>query len=113
MSKSFSGRPKHTQRPEIGTFFVGEEQLIFHCGVVACTHTHTHTPSPADCRLARPFRTSSLPLTVPDTQDPSVCLVSTSCRHPRATRDRTESEEGTTFFGAGRPKVCWTGGDLL
>lgn len=27
---------------------------------------YTYTPSPADCRLARPFRTSSLLLTVPD-----------------------------------------------
>jgi hypothetical protein len=85
-----------------------------------CVYTYTPS-SPADCRLtlAR-FPTSSIVLlTVPDTHtehcthnnsEPSVCLVSTSCRHPWKTRDAERNRKKN--FGAGRLLKVLDGGSV-
>lgn len=72
MSKSFSREAKtHTHRTEqleIGKkkCFGGEGGGGNLYSTAELLRVYTYTPSPADCRLARPFRTSSLLLTVPD-----------------------------------------------
>jgi hypothetical protein len=71
MSKSFSREAKtHTHRTE--QLEIGKKNVSVEKGggnlysTAELLRVYTYTPSPADCRLARPFRTSSLLLTVPD-----------------------------------------------
>lgn len=128
MSKSFSREAKtHTHRTE--QLEIGKKKCFGGEGgggtyiplrsCCVCTHTHP-PPRIADSLVRLGPVASCLPSqTHTHTQDlPSVCLVSTSCRHPwkqlgteRIGSDRERNP--ILLFGAGRLKVCWRGASVV